>query len=113
MLSVELRVAEEAGFDVHVRVLKAVGLPPMERGGGCNTLVRGESGDQVQESRVRWKTRSPNWPPADVGDELLFKDLVLSDEVRPAAPTNPDNQPVTARDEENRQRNFGPRVLSA
>ncbi len=82
MFSVELRVSDEAGFDVHVRVLQADGLPPMERGGGCNALVRGESGDQVQTTSVRWRTRSPEWPPRDVGEDLLFKDLTRSDEVR-------------------------------
>ncbi len=83
MFSVELRVAEEAGFDVYVRVLQAEGLPPMERGGGCNALVQGESGDQVRATSVQWRTRSPVWPPRDVGEELLFKDITRADEVLP------------------------------
>ena len=77
-------MAEEASFDVYVRVLQAEGLPPVEVGGGCNTLVRGESSDQVLATSVQRRTRSPAWPPHDVGEELLFKDVTRSDEVRPS-----------------------------
>jgi hypothetical protein len=86
-VSVELRPSENSSqeqlpaMDVAVRVLSAERLPPVERGWGCNPLVRGESAGQVCVTPVRRGTRNPVWGRAGEGVELLFKGLARSEQV--------------------------------